>query len=338
MRGDRSDILPCLDPSIPADEKGNAHATFIRRAFQTRLVAIEERISRRQILIRLSGTAARHAVVGHEYHHRVFIQVPLLQLRGEQPHILIDVLDHPVKSGLLFSKSQFHESPRIFLRRDERPMRRVRGDVCEKRLTLILAFLHPSHCRLEKYIRAEPARLHESPVVTDDGIHILVVRRIRARGRVRLSDATCTMDKGLVEPALLRLIGLLVSEVPFSKNARGVSRLLQHLREDRGVERHPFTLENRVRDPILQRMTASHDRASRRRACGAHEEPRKTRASVVKRIEIRRLQPRVPMTSHRPVALVIGDHEDDVRLGSRKFGKGRREETQYEKQDGCEAK
>jgi hypothetical protein len=59
-------------------------------------------------------------------------------------------------------------------------------------------------------------------------------------------------------------------------------------------------------------MPTSHNRTPRRRASGAHKKLSEPRARVVELIEMRRANPRMPVPPHRPVALVIGDDENDV--------------------------
>ena len=65
--------------------------------------------------------------------------------------------------------------------------------------------------------------------MTDDRIEIFVSRRIGAAAFVRLANPTGAMDERLIKPARVRLVRLLVAEVPFAKNAAGVAGLLEHL-------------------------------------------------------------------------------------------------------------
>ena len=161
--------------------------------------------------------------------------------------------------------------------------------------------------------------------MADDRIKILVTGRISTAAPVRLSNPSGTMDKGLIKPARVRLVGLLIAQVPLAKNATGVAGLLEDLRQNRGLERHAFAFEDGVRHAILHRVPTRHQRTARRRARGAHQEPREARAGVVQLVEVRRANPRMPMPADRPVALVVGNDENDVgRLG---FGVGLKKAT-----------
>ena len=73
-----------------------------------------------------------------------------------------------------------------------------------------------------------------------------------------------------------------------------------------------LAFEDGMSDAIFHRMPTGHYCAARRRASGANQKPREPRARVVKLVEMRRANPRMPVPPHRPVALVIGDDENDI--------------------------
>ena len=146
----------------------------------------------------------------------------------------------------------------------------------------------------------------------DDRIEILVARRVGTAAVVRLPDAARAVDECFVEPARVRLVRLLVAKMPFAENTARVTGLLEHLRQDGGLERHAFALEDGVRHAVFHRVPPGHQRAASWRTSGTDHEPREARAGVVQLVEVRRTNPRVPMPPDRPVALVVGDDEDDV--------------------------
>ena len=148
--------------------------------------------------------------------------------------------------------------------------------------------------------------------MADDRVKILVARRIGAAAIIGLANPAGAVDKRLVEPALVRLIRLLVAEVPLAENTAGVAGLLEYLWQRNGLQRHAFALEDSVGYAVFHRVATGHQRAASRRASGAHEKPRESCARVVQLIEVGRLDPWVPMPTDRPVALVVCDNEDDV--------------------------
>ena len=95
-------------------------------------------------------------------------------------------------------------------------------------------------------------------------IVIGVTGSIAAGAGVCLTDPAATMDEHLVKPALVRLIGILVTKVPLAEDARGVACRLQNLGNRHGFQAHALTLKNRVRHPVLELVLATHDRGSRR--------------------------------------------------------------------------
>jgi hypothetical protein len=81
-------------------------------------------------------------------------------------------------------------------------------------------------------------------------------------------------------------------------------------------------------------MPAGHDRRSGRRAGRRDEKPGEAGALVIERVEIRRLQPGMPVPTDRAVSLIICHHEDDIRFSSFQLGKcgtGERQEQRQEK-------
>jgi len=129
-----------------------------------------------------------------------------------------------------------------------------------------------------------------------------------------LANTTCAMDERLVKPARVRLVRLLIAEMPFAKNAAGVTGLLQHLRQDGRLERHSFTLEDGVGYPILHRVPTGHDGTTRGRTRGADKKPREACAGVIKLIKIWRANPWMPVPANRAVALIIGDDQNNIWL------------------------
>ena len=94
------------------------------------------------------------------------------------------------------------------------------------------------------------------------------------------------MDENLIESALVWLIVVLVAKVPFAKNTRGVPCRLELLRDRCCIQRHPFSLKNSVRNPVLELVPAGHQRASGGGASRTDMEIRKAPALVSKRVQI----------------------------------------------------
>jgi hypothetical protein len=215
-------------------------------------------------------------------------------------------------------------------------VRRIGGDVGEERGVLVLDSPHPVHGPGEEDVGAEPARLDERPVVADDGVEVLVVRRVGTTAVVRLPDPARAVDERFVKAAPMRLVGLFVAQVPLAEDAAGIADGLQNLRQRGGVQRHAFAFQNRMRDAVAHRMAARHHGRPRRCAGGTDQKPGEADARVVQLVQVRRLDPRMAVSSDRRVSLIVGDHQDDVRprsgqrLGQRFGWQGHRDDKQDE--------
>jgi hypothetical protein len=93
-----------------------------------------------------------------------------------------------------------------------------------------------------------------------------IPRDVAAAAGIALADATGAMDEDFVEAALVRLILCLVTEVPLAEDTGAITGLLQLLSERRGAEGHPLTLQDGVRDAVLELMPAGQQRTARRGA------------------------------------------------------------------------
>src|SRR5581483_8164627 len=106
----------------------------------------------------------------------------------------------------------------------ERSMRRVGGDVAEERLSAAHA-IYPLRCLPEEHIGAVAVRLLEPAVVFDHRIEIAIPRGVATRAvGIGLPDPPCPMNKNLIKPAAIRLISVLVSQVPLPEDSGGVAR------------------------------------------------------------------------------------------------------------------
>ena len=203
-------------------------------------------------------------------------------------------------------------------------MRRVGRNVCEERLRPFLGLADPVQSRVEEHVGAEAVRLDEPTVQANHGVEVAVVGRVRAAASVSLPDAASAVDKGVIETTTLRLVSVLVAQVPLAEDGRLVARIAQHLRQRDRVERHPLALEDRVSDPVAHRVPPRHHRRPRGRACRADQEPVEPQARVVQPVQIRGSEPWVPVASDLAITLVVRHHQEDVRTrpSQRRFGRG----------------
>ena len=94
--------------------------------------------------------------------------------------------------------------------------------------------------------------------MTNDRIKLLVAGRIGAAALVGLANSTGTMDECFIKAARVRLVGLLIAQMPFAEDTAGVAGLREHLRKDSGLERHSLAFEDGMRHTVFHRMSAGH--------------------------------------------------------------------------------
>src|SRR4030095_14245779 len=124
------------------------------------------------------------------------------------------------------------------------------------------------------------------------------------------------MDVKFLEAAPIGPVASLVAQVPFAKNARAITALLQDLRKSDGLGRQPFALINGMGHTILEFMPASQK--SRPRWCTGWTHMKTCEANRLfpESIDPRRADDWIAMTGKIAVTHVIGHHDDDVGTGA----------------------
>ena len=303
--------------SGPAPEGHGADAAHVRRAFGGAHAGVED--------LHAGGAA----VVVHEDDEGVLGDAERFDLGHEPTDVLVDVVDHAEEVlGVLTEPLSFVQRG-VFRSGVVRPVRSVRRDVSvERTLGGGLAF-DPLGRLLEEFVGAVALGLHELAVVQQGRAIIGILRDIAAAARVALADAAGAMDVHLVETALVRLVFGFVAEVPLAEDTCPVTGLLQLLGKRHRSEGHALAFEDRVRDAVLELVTAGQQGAARRRARRRDLEVGEPDALGAELIEVRRLEDRIPVGAQVAIALVVGQDEDDVRTIRRHDGQGdaEREET-----------
>jgi len=97
------------------------------------------------------------------------------------------------------------------------------------------------HGLLGENIGAEPLGFFKGPVVSNGGIKIKVPWGIATGAGEGLADAAAAVDEDFVKTALLGLVFVFVTQMPFPKNACAVPRFLQYLGKRGGLRSQPLT-------------------------------------------------------------------------------------------------
>ena len=153
-----------------------------------------------------TSAVSGHAVVRHEDEDGIFLEIPLGELGHEPPHVLVDVLNHAIKSGSLGGESEVGEAFGIGWRRDEGAVGRVGGDVSEEWFIGFFGLFHPTHGGCKKEVGAVAFGFHEGAIVADSGIEVFVAGDVCAGAFVALPDTAGTVDKDFIESAFVGLV------------------------------------------------------------------------------------------------------------------------------------
>ncbi len=97
----------------------------------------------------------------------------------------------------------------------------------------------------------------------DDRAEIRVAGHIPATAFVALPDAASAMNEDFVETALIRLVFILVAQMPFAEDARGIPGLFQYISDSHRGQAHTLALVNGVCFAVLELMFAGHQCAPR---------------------------------------------------------------------------
>lgn len=190
----------------------------------------------------------------------------------------------------------------------------IARDVGEKGFLAVFLLLDPSKGLSKKNIGAVSLGLYKAIVVFDDRIEITGSGSVALAASIVLTNTAGPMDKNFIKPAVLRLIGIFITQMPFTKNAGGVTGRFEDLCNGGGFERHPITLENRMCHPIFKGCPPRHQSGPSGCAGGTGMEVGKPSALSVKLIEMGSFEKRMPMTTQVAIALIIGLDQDDVRF------------------------
>ena len=119
---------------------------------------------------------------------------------------------------------------------------------------------------IKEHIGAVTLGLFKGSVVQNGGVEIAVSWGVSAASGVGLSDAAGPVDEGLIETSSVGLVGVFVTEVPFSEGTGMVSRLLEDLGDRDRIESESFAFEDGVGHAVEELVSAGHQSRSGRRA------------------------------------------------------------------------
>ena len=178
---------------------------------------------------------------------------------------------------------------------------------------------------MEKYIGTESFGLNEFSIVADDGVEISILTigwSIGATAGIGLPHAAGAMNKSVGKSTIVRLIGFFISQVPFSENPGGVSRVMKRFSQRDGIERHTFTFEDGMSHSVFEFVATGHDGRSSWCASWADVEVAKAKALCVEPVDVWCTKDLISQTRQIAFALVIGHHHDDIRPSFFQLGDG----------------
>jgi len=249
--------------------------------------------------------AAAGAVVRHEYKDGVVGDPQLLEPGPEPSDVLVDVRHGAVEPRALLAGRDVQIHILVLVLDIPRPVGRVARDVAEE--ALVLVFLDKLHALGEEDVTAEALELLELAVHRVGVVEVVVAPVVGG-----VADAAAPVRDGVLEAALVRAEGLGVAEVPLAEVPGPVAGLLERVGERPLVFPEQRPPSNSMPDAGAVAVMAGEQPRARRRACGAHVEVSEPHALGMQLVEVRRLDPFIPVRPDLTVALVVGEDENHV--------------------------
>src|SRR5690606_1215954 len=116
----------------------------------------------------------------------------------------------------------------------------------------------------------------------------------------------------LLKATVLRTEWIIVSQMPFTEHAGGVSVLRKHLRQQGFVFKQQGTSGNGMPGSYPVGISSGHQGAARGSAGGRHMKVGGSQGLTEKAIEVRRFDDLVAMVRNIAVPLIVGYHQDDI--------------------------
>ena len=89
---------------------------------------------------------------------------------------------------------------------------------------------------------------------------VLAIRRkVGTTAFIRLADAAGAVNEDFAEAAVVRLVLVLVTQMPFAEDAGLVAGLPQQLWKRRRGQRHPLAFLDRVRHAVAELVSSAQD-------------------------------------------------------------------------------
>ena len=255
------------------------------------------------------------AVVAAEYRQRVFVLSVFLQSIDHLPDAVVHVLDQRDQLGSLvadarFARFHFFEP---ILRRLNRCVRCVVGEIHEKRFILSFAIVHIIDAPIGDEIGCVAGRVDLPAVfaeVIDAVTTVLVV----------VVDHVAKEPLEIIEAAAVWRVGFLEAKVPLADDRRVVAGILQHVRQQGDILRQPAPVVLRMSPDDTRhtgdiRVGATQQSSAGRRADRAvgieRVEPHTVRHQLV---EVWRLQILGAVGRQVAVAEIVDKYDQDVWL------------------------
>jgi len=182
-------------------------------------------------------------------------------------------------------------------------VRGVGRDVAKERP--ILVFLDEANRPVKPDVGAIAGVLGRHAVVEIRVVEVVVAPVVR-----RLADSAATVDQHFMEPLILRPAGVVVAQVPFSKNRGPVAGGREDFGDRHFFRRHDRSPHDRVPHAGAGGIPAGHQGRPRGRAGRVDVVVRQPNALGVESVHDRRLDLCVAVAGQIAVALIVGHDED----------------------------
>ena len=187
-------------------------------------------------------------------------------------------------------------------------MRRGSRQIAEKRSPGVGFAFHPRHRFSKENIRRVTV-VGLAVAVMDVGVVEIVILPMIRNG----TDMRRRKPEAFVKSAILRAVGIGITQMPFAEQTRAPARVREHVAHGRKLAAKQSATAADIRSSITQSIHARHELTARWRAHRSDVEIGQPDAFGTEPVEIRCLQNWIAVRRKLAIPLIVRDDDQDVR-------------------------
>ena len=247
----------------------------------------------------------RGAVVRAIDEDGIFRQAVLLQHGAHFPHTLVKVSQGCEQVGMRFAFKPLH----VFLRRKMGTVGDVGRDIAEERFARCLRLFDEPGRFVEPNVRAEALVLGLLPVMKIPVVEAIVPPHVTDR-----CYRAVAMDDGFLEPPVNGAMWIEIAQMPFAEDAGAIPIGGKHVGYGGRFAGYQTARNSVGAEPHMPTMSSCQQSRPGGSAHRGDVKIGQPDTFGMQLVQVRCLEPGVPMTAQIPVTLVIRHDQNDVGL------------------------